>query len=330
MGEKILGLIGVLAAAARFGAPLLFGTTGAILNEKSGNLNLGVEGTMSVGAIGGYLMMCYSGSVFIGLSAAFFFAALCGLIYSFLTVSLKANQNVTGLAMTIFGVGLCQFVGQTLKSSGKFPAMTPELFSALAENGIPRLKDIPYIGKLLFSYNLMVYIAVAVAVVCWVYIAKTRAGLKMRAVGENPAAADSVGVNVSRVKYANILVGSGIMGLGGFYMGAVIFSGAWNDTWTSGYGWISVALVIFASWSPAKAVFGSFIFGIMIVMQSQIGVLTALFPAALNWMTQIPLDFYQMLPFLVTAVILIVNSMRKSKSGNAPAAVGLNYFREER
>lgn len=315
----------------RAGVPLLLGTAGEIITEKSGSLNLGVEGTMAVGAIGGYLAATACNDWFAGAIVAFLCAGLCGLLFSFLTVTLKANQNVTGLAITIFGVGFCQLIGQTLKYyKNTYPAMSETLTSAIADNGIPVLKDIPVIGNLLFGHNPFVYLAVAIAVACWIYLRFSKSGLRVRAIGENPGAADAIGINVDRKKYFNIILGSGIMGIGGLYMAMIINRGNWSDNWIAGYGWISIALVIFANWSTARAIFGSFFFGLLITLHAWGGNIAIAFPAVFGWLGQIPPEFYQMLPFLITVIVLVISSALQKKKQSAPAALGLNYFREER
>ncbi len=330
MNNAVMAIILTIGEAIRRGTPLLLGTTGEILNEKSGSLNLGVEGTMAVGAITGALLGLTTSSVFLALLGAFIGGMFCGLIYAFLTISLKANQNVTGLAITIFGSGLCLFVGETLKSSGKFPSYTTSFYNAITSGGIPGLKDIPYIGTLLFSYNVLVYIAIVIAIVVWIYITKTKSGLRMRAAGENPAAADSVGINVDAERYKNIVLGSGIMGLGGVYMALFINNGLWNTDWIAGYGWIAVALVIFANWSSARAIWGSYIFGLLLALKSRMPSLASAFPSILSWSTAIPTEVFDALPFIVTMLVLIISSMRKNKNSGCPAGLGLNYFREER
>ncbi|MCL2487721.1 MAG: ABC transporter permease [Oscillospiraceae bacterium] len=324
-------IIGFLFYSIRAGTPLLFGTTGEILSEKSGCLNLGVEGMMAMGAIGGYLAGCAADSLLVGLLAAFFSAALGALIYAFITVTLQANQNVTGLALTTFGLGLTVFIGNTLKKGKTFPALadSPSLQSWSLDKGIPGLRDIPWVGKLLFSHNIFVYIAAAVAVLGWLYLRRSHAGLRTAAVGENPAAADACGVSVARKRYINIILGGGITGFGGFYLGLVINAGEWNEFWTNGIGWISVALVIFARWNPGRAVFGAFFFGLLMTLQAWKGNLAREFPVILGWLSAVPNEFYQMLPFLITAAVLLAASIR-SKRGAQPAALGVNYYREER
>ncbi|MFA5448993.1 MAG: ABC transporter permease [Clostridia bacterium] len=331
MSAQVLALLRVFAETVRNGTPLLFGTTGEITTQKSGSLNLGVEGIMAVGAIFGYLAAATAGSLLLGIICAFIGAALCGLLFAFLTITLQANQNVTGLALTIFGTGLCRFIGQSMKTKGTFPAMSSSLQSALIlDTGIPFLRDIPFVGQLLFSYNPLVYLSIFIAILAWVYLKYTKAGLRMRAIGENPAAADSVGVSITRVKYMSIITGAGISGLGGLYMAMVINNGSWSDNWIGGYGWISIALVIFASWSPAKAIFGSLLFGFFLALRSNFVILVRTFPSVFGWMAMLPPEFYQALPFVVTAVVLVISSIRKNKEGVQPSAIGLNYYREDR
>ena len=325
-------LIGFLYYAVRMGTPLLFATTGEILSERAGNLNLGVEGMMAVGAICGYCLGCFTNSLLVAMAAAFLSAALCALIYAVLTVTFQTNQTVTGLALTIFGNGVYLFIGRMLTNTGSFPALSDaaHLKRIVADNGIPLLRDIPYLGRLLFSYNIFVYIAIAVAIVAWVYILRTKVGLRVRAVGENPAAADAVGVNVNRAKYLNIVVGGGICGLGGCYMAFVTNGGAWNESWINGMGWIAVALVIFANWNPLKAIFGSFFFGMFNVLMAWKGNLSDAFPTMLGWLSAIPNEFYQLLPFLITALVLAIESARKKKNSAEPGYLSVNYYREER
>ena len=324
-------IINFLFYSVRAGTPLLLGTTGEIITEKSGSLNLGVEGMMAMGAIFGYYFSLKSGSIIVGLIAAFLAAALGGLIFAFLTVTMQANQNVTGLALTIFGIGVYKFFGTALTTKSAFPQLSAnEHLTKLAQdNGIPVLRDIPYVGKLLFSYNIFVYIAVIIAVLAFIYIVKTKAGLRMRSVGENPGAADACGVNVNRTKYLNIILGAGISGIGGLYMAMIINGGAWNHNWINGAGWISVALVIFAKWNPILAIAGSFFFGMLQALAPWKGNLADRF-SILNWLGAIPDEFYALLPFLITAIVLTIASIRKKKDGGQPAYCGVNYFREER
>ena len=232
-------IINFLFAAIKAGTPLLFGTTGEIVTQKAGNLNLGVEGMMYMGAFTGFYVGLTTGSLPLALLAAFGAGMLGALIYAFLTVTLKADQNVTGLTLTIFGTGFANFFGEVMisQTAGGQPKLPENLLGILAEHPIPLLSSIPFFGKLLFSHNLLVYLAVVVAVLCGFYISRTRAGLSMRSVGENPAAADAAGINVTLVKYTNILLGGGICGLGGVYISLINGGGVWNNGCVGGQGW---------------------------------------------------------------------------------------------
>ena len=311
--------------------PLLYGTVGEIVVEKAGSLDLGVEGTMAVGAMFGYLAGCMTNSLAVGLLVSFLGAGLCGLLFSVLTVSLQANQNVTGLTITTFGLGLYFFVGKGMGE--RWPAMTgaSALVDGFAALELPLLSKIPILGKVVFSQNVLVYLGIAIAVLVWWYLNFTKTGLRLRAVGENPGAADSVGVNILLYKYVHIIAGSGIMGLGGFYM-ALNMSGSFegSNCWINGYGWIAIALVIFANWNPVLAVLGTLVFGFFNTLQIYSGALASAFPGALGWLNAIPAQLYKALPFLITAIVLIASSVRKREGSGQPAALGLNYFREER
>ena len=314
-----------------YNIPLLYGTAGEIVVEKSGSLNLGVEGIMAVGAIFGYICGCYANSLGVGILVAFLMGALCGLLFAGLTVSLQANQNITGLTLTTFGLGIYFFVGNGLKAKG-WPVMGEyeNIKRGFADIAIPGLSEIPLLGQGLFSHNIMVYLAVAIALGLWWYLNHTTPGLKLRAVGENPGAADSVGINVKRMKYLHICLGCGIMGIGGYYMG-LNMSGSFNSScWINGYGWIAVALVIFANWNPALAIAGTFVFGFFNTLRVSASSLAAAFPGVLGWLAVIPTQVYQALPFVITAIVLVASSVRSRQGSGLPASLGINYFREER
>jgi len=314
-----------------YNIPLLYGTVGAIIGEKSGSLNLGVEGIMAVGAIFGYICGCYTNSMLIGILTAFLMGALCGLIFAVLTVSLQANQNITGLTLTTFGLGVYFFVGNGIKSV-KWPAMGDysSIKNGFADIAIPGLSEIPLIGKGLFSHNLLVYLGIVIALVMWWYLNRTTPGLRLRAIGENPAAADSVGINVKRFKYIHICLGCGIMGIGGYYMGLNMSGSFSSSCWINGYGWIAVALVIFANWNPALAIIGTFVFGFFNTLRVSGSSLAAAFPETLSWLAAVPTQLYQVLPFAITALVLVFTSIRAKQGSGHPAALGINYFREER
>ena len=315
-----------------FNIPLLYGTVGEILVEKSGSLNLGVEGIMAVGAIFGYICGCYANSLGVGILTAFIMGALCGLIFAVLTVSLHANQNIVGLTLTTFGLGVYFFVGNSIKAVG-WPAMSD---AANVKNGfqnieIPFISDIPIIGRGLLTHNILVYLGIAIAIGVWWYLKHTTSGLRLRSIGENPASAYSVAINVKRMKYIHICIGCGIMGIGGYYMG-LNMSGSFNSScWINGYGWIAVALVIFANWNSALAIAGTFVFGFFNTLEVSATSLANAFPSFLGWLAKVPPQLYEALPFIITAIVLVVVSIRnkRGKSG-LPAALGVNYFREDR
>ncbi len=316
--ENIVLFIAVSVAS---GTPILLGTLGEIISEKVGHLNLGVEGMMSIGAVAGFMVGYQTDNFAIALLAAFIAGALSALVYAILTVTFMANQNVTGLTLTIFGVGLANFIGyyaiqHSETGTLKLPAA---ITSQMRSVSIPVLSNLPIFGKLLFSYNPFVYIAVILAIVLWGYLYHSKKGLNLRAIGENPAAADAAGIKVARVKYLNLLLSGGICGIGGAYTIMIINKGVWISDCVGGLGWISVALVIFATWNPARAILGSFVFGMLRQLKYYV-------PSSFN----IPLAFYDMLPYLITIIVLIITSVQMAREKSQPAACGLNYFREER
>lgn len=308
-------------AALISSVPLLYGTLGEILIEKSGNLNLGVEGMMYIGAISGFVAALQFNSPVLAILFAMIFGALSALIYAFLTVSLKANQNVTGLTLSVFGMGVANFIGEKLSTQSSVPLIvSSELTSKLVPNGIPFLSKIPVIGEILFKHSILSYMAIICAVLLHIYLNKTRIGLNLRAIGENPAAADAMGVNVDKYKYWNIVLGGALCGLGGAYISLVTCVGNWQPNIVGGQGWIALALVIFSSWKPLRAIFGSLVFGALSVLRLYI-------PKSL---IDIPGAFFTMLPFIVTCLVLIISSIKMKKENQQPKACGVNYFREER
>lgn len=295
-----------LIAAVAAGVPLLFGTVGEIITEKTGHLNLGVEGMMSIGACSGFMFGYFSDSFAVAVVMAALAGALSALIYAVLTVTFMANQNVTGLTLTIFGVGLANFLGIImLGKSEQGTLKLPPNVTAQMNGG---------------TFTPFVYIGIAIAVLCGFYLSKTKTGLNVRAIGENPAAADAAGIKVTKWKYINIVMGGAICGIGGAYCSMIINGGVWISDNVGGLGWIAVALVIFANWKPINAIWGSFIFGALRILKFYVP--KSIFP--------FPNAFYDMLPFLITAIVLVISSMRKSKRMSIPANLGLNYFREER
>lgn len=323
--------IALVVAAITYGTPLLFGTLGEVLTEKSGSLNLGVEGIMFMGGaigLGGvfyYEKAVESPSAFlavlIGLLCAFIAGGIASLIFSFLTITLRANQNVTGLTLTIFGGGVANFFGGTLNSmAGGVGQISVAATSAVYRATIPGLSDLGLPGRLLFSYGFMVYLAIVLAVVLQLFLNRTRPGLNLRSVGENPATADAAGINVSRNKYLATCVGAGISGLGGLYYTMDYIKGTWaNDGTIESLGWLAVALVIFATWRTVNAIWGSYLFGLLFWVY-------LIIPGLGRRDTYL----FNMLPYLVTIAVLIFVSLRNKKENQPPASLGLAYFREER
>lgn len=315
-------LLAFLYAAILASVPLLYGTLGEILIEKSGNLNLGVEGMMYLGAIMGFLGSFLFDHPVMALLFAFLAGMFGAAIYAFITVTLKANQNVAGLTLTIFGTGIANFIGETLKenyASGTV-FMSTRLKQALLPLHLGSLTDTPVIGKLLFNHSVFTYLALVLAIAMSVYLNHSQKGLNLRAVGENPSAADAMGIHVSRYKYIHILIGGGICGLGGAYISLVTAVGNWQPNIIGGQGWIALALVIFSSWNPLKAILGSMIFGALSVLRLYIP----------KDVIDIPGAIFSMLPFVVTCLVLIISSMKMKRENQQPAGCGINYFREER
>jgi len=308
-------MISFLHAAVVAGTPILFATLGEIITEKSGNLNLGVEGMMLMGAVMGFMVGLNTGNAALALLTAMIAGACGALIFAFLVVTLRANQVVSGLTLTIFGSGFADFVGQDLV--GKIAPEGLRLF--FRPYSIPLLGDIPVIGPVLFRQDAFVYLGYAAAVLLGIYLYKTSWGMNLRAVGENPGAADAAGVNVTLYKYIHTLLGGALCGLGGAYL-SLVYVPALQEGVTAGRGWIAVALVIFATWNPYKAMFGAYLFGGLDIIGFRIQ----------NLGINISQYFIDMLPYLVTITVLVVVSMRKSKEKAPPKALGNPYFREER
>ncbi len=316
-----------------YSIPLLYATCGEIIVEKSGSLNLGVEGTMAVGAVFGFLAGCRTDSLPVALLVSFAASALVGAIFCIFTISLQANQNVTGLTITTIGVAVYFFVGNGLGANWPVYRDCTRLVAGVSDLNIPLLSKIPVIGKAFFSHNILVYLAVIIAVLVWVYFEKTSFGLRLRAIGENPGAADSLGVNIVLYKYLHIMAGSGIMGIGGLYMGLNMggtFEG--SNCWINGYGWIAIALVIFANWSTMHAILGTFVFGFFNTLRIYNMPLATTFPKTMGWLSSVPAQVFSALPFIVTLLVLVISSIKSRKSGrsNSPTAIGVNYYREDR
>lgn len=306
-----------LAAAVVAGTPLLFATLGEILTEKVGNLNLGVEGMMLMGAVVGFTVGLKTANPFLAIVSAALAGSFGALIYAFLTITLRANQVVSGLTLTIFGTGFSSLLGKGLGLIGqRTPENVKEFFKVYP---IPVLNKIPVLGKIFFTQDPFIYLGYILAVILGIYIYNTNRGLNLRAVGENPACADAASINVSLYKYINVLIGGALCGLGGGYL-SLVYIPAWQENVTAGRGWIAVALVIFATWNPYKAIFGAYLFG-------GLGIVAFRFEALTAHVSQYLID---MLPYLVTIIVLVMVSMKKNRKNASPGGLGNPYFREER
>ena len=313
------------------GTPLLFGSTGEIITEKSGHLNLGIPGIMYVGGISGVIgAFFYEKSVetvnpflavLIPLLSSILGSALMGLLYCFLTVTLRANQNVTGLAMTTFGVGFGNFFGGSLiKITGAdVPSIALSATSAYFRKSLPFADSLGWFGKIFLSYGFLAYTAIAIAFVVAYVLRHTRVGLHLRAVGESPATADAAGINVNKYKYKATCIGSMIAGLGGLYYVMDYACGVWSNDAFGDRGWLAIALVIFTIWRPNVGVLASMLFGGLYILY--------LFIPSSSLAVK---ELYKMLPYLVTIIVLIITSMRNKRENQPPASLGLAYFREER
>ena len=326
-------LFSFLPRAVVQGMPLLLGSTGETLTEKSGNLNLGIPGIMYVGAISGVIGSFFYEqathnqvnpmlAILIPLVCCILGSLLMGLIYCFLTVTLRANQNVTGLALTTFGVGFGNFFGGSLiKLSGSsLPSVILTATSNCFRRSLPVAEKLGWFGKLFLSYGFLAYVAVIIALTAAYILKHTRVGLHLRAVGESPTTADAAGINVSKYKYLATCIGSVIAGLGGLYYVMDYASGVWTNDAFGDRGWLAIALVIFTIWRPDTGVLASFLFGGLYILHMYI-------PSGMNLAIK---ELYKMAPYVVTIIVLVISSMRNKRENQPPASLGLAYFREER
>jgi len=323
-------LITFIQQSIRLSSTLLLGSTGEIITEKSGNLNLGTPGIMASGAISGIIGAYFYTkntasfspllSILITLACCILGSLITTLIYCFLTIHLKTNQNVTGLALTTFGIGISNFVGSIINQQmgGTGVAAFPEIGKAY-RTALPLADKLGLFGDIFLSYGFMTYLAIAIALVVAYVIAHTRTGLNLRAVGENPATADAAGINVNRYKYVATCIGGIISGMGGLYYVMDFAAANWQNNILDQFGWLAVALVIFAVWKPNIAIFGSIIFGALYVVG----------PFILDLSTK-GQELLKILPYVVTIVVLVISSMRNKKENQPPESLGLSYFREDR
>ncbi len=321
-------IVTFLMSAIAIGTVLLFGCIGETITEKAGHLNLGIPGIMCAGTVGGCLFVSlYSNNlesmenaswialIATSLLGSFLFAMLTGAIYAVMTITFRCNQNITGLAITIFGNGLTQFLMHSYVDRSNFSAAGKIIAKCL-----PFAEGQNNVIKVLFGQGFYVYLAIAIALITSFIFNRTRIGLNLRAIGESAATADAMGVNVTLYKYVAILVGSGIAGFGGVFYVMDYVKGSWETAFTiEAFGWLSIALVIFTLWKPIVSIFGSYIFGALYIAAFVFGDITSS-----------QREILKMLPYVITIIVLIVTSMMNKKENQPPASLGLNYFREER
>ncbi|MCR4901401.1 MAG: ABC transporter permease [Butyrivibrio sp.] len=330
----MFSLVAFIPRAIQQSVPLLLGSTGETITEKSGNLNLGIPGVMYVGAISGvigsffYEQSVPSGdlngflAVFIPLLCSLFGSFLMGLLYCFLTVTLRANQNVTGLAMTTFGIGFGNFFGGSLikLSNADVPSISLSATSAYFSKTLPFADKAGWFGKLFLSYGFLAYVAIIIALIAAFVLKKTRVGLHLRAVGEDPATADAAGINVTKYKYVSTCLGCMIAGLGGLYYVMDYACGVWSNDAFGDRGWLAIALVIFTIWKPDIGILSSILFGGLYILYLYL-------PSGTHTEYK---ELYKMIPYIVTLVVLVITSMRNKRENQPPKSLGTNYFREER
>lgn len=299
MDFSALNPITLIATLIATSTPILLAAIGELVTEKSGVLNLGVEGMMITGAIFGFAVTVDTGSPWLGLLAAMGGGVMLSLIFAVLTQYLLSNQVATGLALTLFGLGFSALIGQSY--TGIKPPPFPKL-------NIPALTDIPIIGPILLNYDYMVYISLFLLVAVWYFLKYTRAGLILRSVGENHDAAHAIGYSVTRIRLLAIMFGGACAGLGGAYL-SLIQVPQWTQGMTAGDGWIAIALVVFASWKPWRVLLGAYLFGGVSILQLNLQALGV----------NIPVAYLSMAPYVVTIVVLVIMSGDRTR---APAALG--------
>ncbi len=285
--------------------PIMLAALGELVVEKSGVLNLGVEGMMIMGAICGFITAVSTGSPLLGFVGGAAGGAALSLIFAVLTQSLLANQVATGLALTLFGLGLSSLMGQGY--NGIKPPLTESM-------PFGPLRDLPVLGRILFSHDWVVYFSIAIVAATWYVLKYTRTGLIIRAVGESHEAAHALGYKVNRIRLACILFGGAMAGMGGAYI-SLIRVPQWTDGITAGAGWIALAIVVFASWKPWRVLIGAYLFGGITVLQLNLQAAGS----------SIPVEYLSMSPYLITIIVLVIMSTGKGRALNAPAALGQNF-----
>ena len=308
-------IVSILVAGLSVGTPILFATMGETLVQKSGNMNLGVEGVMLMGAVIGFITGYRTGNPFLAIITAIIAGIIGNLIFGLLTISFRCNQNVTGLTLSIFGSGFANFVGNSYMGS----RLPDSILAKFATIKIPILGDIPVVGEIFFRQNILVYLAYVLLIVLSVFMSRTNAGLNLRIIGENPAAADALGINVNRYKYLSVIISGALSGIGGAYICFVTIP-TWQSDIVGGKGWIAITLVIFTNWAIKNDLLGALLFG----------VLTILGISLQKYNLPISQYFFDMLPFLMTIAIMCLGALRKKKKIGEPESLGVSYFRESR
>lgn len=315
----------VLQAGVASGTVLLFATLGGIFNERSGVMNLGLEGMMLIGAMTAFSVTAKTGSPWLGVLAAMIASGLLSQIHAFITITLQADQVVSGLSLTFLGTGISLVLGEGLSKAG--------VISLLPVYSIPLLSQIPILGKIFFlNQSILVYVGYFMVPLCWWYINKTRPGMHLRAVGEYPAAADALGISVYKLRYFYVFVGGLFAGLSGATISLAISPGWFSELTTAGQGWIAIGLIIFSQWNPYRAMAGSYIFGALRRLILDIQGPAVLFGLANPFYYNPYLGFFlQMLPYAFTIVVLVIGSKEAvRKRLGAPAALGIPYVRGQR
>ncbi|MDA3918062.1 MAG: ABC transporter permease [Deltaproteobacteria bacterium] len=302
-------IISTLQRTMVAGTPLLLATTGEIICERSGILNLGVEGVMAIGAVTAFIVTMTTGSPWLGVAVAIAAGMTISIIHAFASITLQANQVVSGLALTMLGLGLSGMIGKSYV--GK------PLLIKMEDWNIPWFSDLPWLGKIFFSQSPFFYLAILLALVSWFFLERTRLGIEIRSTGENPQATETQGVNVSKLRYLSVIIGGGFSALAGAHL-SISYSKSWIEGMTAGRGWIAIALTIFALWNPGRAIWAAFVFGGIFVVQYLLQPLG------------ISPNFLAMLPYIATLLILLLISLKDPKKLNAPAMLAEPYKRGKR
>ncbi len=316
----ILLLTSIIAITLKAGTSLVFATIGEIYTEKSGILNLGIEGIMLMSAVISFTVSYYTGSLFAAVLAAMLTGGLLSLLHAFLSITMRAQQVVSGLSITLFGTGMASFLGQTLGPESNSGYMIGLSAAKFVSKAVPGLSRIPIIGAV-FNQDPLTYIVLLLLPLAWFFMYRTKYGLNLRAVGENPQTADAMGINVTRTRYIYTVFGGVMAGIGGAHL-SLAYTPGWTENITGGRGWIVIALVIFSLWNPSRAIWGAILFGGINAVQFRLQASGA----------QIPAPILNMLPYLVTIAVLIVITVweNRKRTTGAPAALGVPYQREEK